>query len=917
MKHLFMLLLVPAATVLADSWHALRPGRTTPSPASLTVQKSDDSGLTLTASFPGFTLAGRRHPAAGQYLAPEMPGCGVSEPIGSPELPVLRRLIVVPGEADIRVSLSGTPSFFTLASTGVQSFYPRQRPRLKGPRSPKLLPFDFDLGAYGSDGFAPESPCRVVEAGVSAGQRLALVEVFPVAVNPLTQGLRIYPELTITLAFSKKGTKSAAAAAGDGTAPGLAMALNADAIQAPAAKAAPRLLIIAPDAWLDALAPLVNHRQARGWAVDALGTAAAGKTAPTIRASIRNRYDALATRPDALLLVGDVAQIPCFTGTQVDSPDTDLYFACMDGTDDWQPEFPVGRISVQSLESLDNVLSKILACETAPSALWMSQAAFMAGEDNYSITEGTHNAVIHGWLDARGYQADTLYAISHDATPAQVKAAFNAGRVMGVYSGHGDTTYWADGPVFYKADVQGLSNRGRYPMIFSFACLTGQYSLNECFAETWLRVPEKGAACVLASSVTSYWDEDDILERHIFAALFDDHVTRFGETVMRAKYKLIETYGLTATVRRYFEQYNFLGDPVTPLRQPALSIITSSPLPTGMTGEGYSEPLRATGGSEPYTWSLLSNPPEGLGLDPNTGILSGIPSVAAEEALFTVRLADAASAVTTRQFRISVASEPLHITGGTNAGPFQAGAPFSTSLTASGGIGPYAWAYARGGFYESATTVKAPVAPPNAKAWSGDERSWKLRLPWAFRFFETSYTSLWVNSNGYLDFKSKASQYDNTTSELLKHPRIAPLWDDLHTTNVFLNFTSTRVVIRWTGYTYNSKNPVDFQVVLKKNGKILFIYSRMPGKLSPTIGVSSGDGSSMTLSDFDGRQSFQKGDCTRLDWRPPLPPGTTLGTNGVLSGTVESPVTRTIPITVQDRSVPVQTASAVLTLRVD
>ena len=890
------------APAWAGPWHPLHSAAAENASASLTVQSEDSTGIILQARFPGFRLGDRRHPLAGDYVAPEIPGCGISEPVGAPELPVLRRLVVAPPEATIRLSLKGAPLLFTLQKGPTQAFYPRQQPRLKGPRSPKLLPFNFDVSAYSSDQFTPESPCRLTEAGTVSGIRNVLVEVFPVAVNPITQGLRIFPNLTVSLAFE------GASAASKGIVAPVAKTL---------VKAPPRLLIIGPDAWLSAVAPLVSQRQARGWAVDLIGTQAAGATAAAIRTTIRNRYLNAATRPAALLLIGDVAQVPCFTGTQVDKPNTDLYFGCMDGAGDWQPEFPVGRLSVSSATSLSAVIDKIIVTENAPSDRWMSRAAFMASEDNHAITETTHNAVIATRLEPLGYQCDKLYTLSRAATPAQVTAAFNEGRALGVYSGHGDTTYWADGPVYYKSDVQALTNQDRYPMIFSFACLTGQYGLNECFAETWLRQPNKAACGVLASSVTSYWDEDDIFERHIFEALFSEGLHQYGKAILRAKSRLIETYGLSSTVQRYFEQYNLLGDPTAVLKQQSLSIITASPLTTGRVGVPYSLTLRGTGGKKPYAWALISTLPNGLELGPATGILGGTPLEPAENLSVIVRLTDADLSVVTGQFRLDVTANPLMVTAGTNAGPFRAGVPFSSALTARGGVAPYRWDLLTHNYY-----VPMPgkgVWNPDGKAmnWQGDERSWKIQLPWAFRFFETSYTSVWINSNGYLDFGAKASQWDNSTEELQRHPRIAPLWDDLRTTNVFVTMTSTRVAIRWTGTTFTSGYPVDFEVILKKNGGIVFAYKKMRGKLSPTVGIAAGDGTAPVLSSFNGAPYLANGDCETLAWKPSLPPGVTLSAKGVLSGTAAAPVLRTVTVVVQDHSVPVQTATADLTLRIE
>src|SRR6266404_3025379 len=70
-----------------------------------------------------------------------------------------------------------------------------------------------------------------------------------------------------------------------------------------------------------------------------------------------------------------------------------------------------------------------------------------------------------------------------------------------------------------------------------------------------------------------------------------------------------------------------------------LAISTTS-LPAGTAGQGYSAQLNGTGGTAPYTWSVASGAlPAGLTLS-SSGAISGVPSVAGTST-FTVKLTDA------------------------------------------------------------------------------------------------------------------------------------------------------------------------------------------------------------------------------------------------------------------------------------
>jgi hypothetical protein len=75
-----------------------------------------------------------------------------------------------------------------------------------------------------------------------------------------------------------------------------------------------------------------------------------------------------------------------------------------------------------------------------------------------------------------------------------------------------------------------------------------------------------------------------------------------------------------------------------------LLITTTSPLPAGSVGIGYSQDLQAAGGTPPYRWSIRSGGlPQGLTLSP-AGVLSGTPTTVGSST-FTVQVTDSRSPV--------------------------------------------------------------------------------------------------------------------------------------------------------------------------------------------------------------------------------------------------------------------------------
>lgn len=100
----------------------------------------------------------------------------------------------------------------------------------------------------------------------------------------------------------------------------------------------------------------------------------------------------------------------------------------------------------------------------------------------------------------------------------------------------------------------------------------------------------------------------------------------------------------------------------TPTTVPGtLTITTTSPLPSGVVGTPYSQTLMASGGTPPYTWSILTGSlPGGLSLTPSTGVISGTPTAAGTFS-FTAQVTDAdeAGATASRAFTLTIAPQAV------------------------------------------------------------------------------------------------------------------------------------------------------------------------------------------------------------------------------------------------------------------
>ena len=105
----------------------------------------------------------------------------------------------------------------------------------------------------------------------------------------------------------------------------------------------------------------------------------------------------------------------------------------------------------------------------------------------------------------------------------------------------------------------------------------------------------------------------------------------------------------------------------------------------------------------------------------------------------------------------------------------------------------------------------------------------------------------------------------NSHGNLLAHPVIAPLWDTLETNqtgnDVFITSSSTQMTIRWNATKVAGLTNANFSVTLFSNGQIEFDYGSGNTGLTPTVGISAGDGQHYQIvSGYDGNATLTNAD---------------------------------------------------------
>lgn len=517
---------------------------------------------------------------------------------GLPYLPAYSRLIQVPEKAQVVIDfISSHFTDYDLSGLSGNSY--QLMPYQPGVSKSHTgeIPFYFNTAAYKVDEFMQPSRANATIHGNLRNIRLAALDVHPFDYNPVTNTLRVYDRLVLNITFpgADQGLTnllsdkySDACFAGPA-----ARIINHGAFgqtRDTASHYPIKMVIVADTLFHDALQPFIAWKTKKGFIVDEAYTSnpAVGNTTTSISNYLQAEYDNASTwdpAPTFILIVGDVAQVPAFSGT-AGSHVTDMYYA--EFTGDMIADAYFGRFSAANVDQLQPQLDKTLEYEQYlfPTESWLDTVVMIAGADgtfgpthaNGQINYGTtyyFNSTngIHSWTH--------LYPNSANED-ALIRTEIGNGVALANYTAHGYNDGWGD-PAFDKTDIPAMNNAHQYPLMIGNACLTNSFQDPECFGEALLRANMKGAIGYIGGSNSTYWDEDfywgvgvratinanpvydannlGAYDRtwHITGEPFSEWFVSQGQMILAGNLAVLE--GSPTSFDYYSEIYHLMGDP--------------------------------------------------------------------------------------------------------------------------------------------------------------------------------------------------------------------------------------------------------------------------------------------------------------------------------------------------------------------
>ena len=128
-----------------------------------------------------------------------------------------------------------------------------------------------------------------------------------------------------------------------------------------------------------------------------------------------------------------------------------------------------------------------------------------------------------------------------------------------------------------------------------------------------------------------------------------------------------------------------------------------------------------------------------------------------------------------------------------------------------------------------------------------DGNSGPFPIGFNFNFYGSSFSTFRLCTNGWMSFTDTSTYYANYSLPNSSAPAnlIAPFWDDLDLSNTgnvyYQNFSDKLVVSYVNAPLYYDDSPMNFQIILKPGGTIIYQYQTLSGRVtSATVGIQDG-----------------------------------------------------------------------------
>lgn len=475
----------------AQEWH----GITSDSPVKMKtkVMSSTENEIVVDVQIGGFYTTNVRTPEGKQAIVSVDKMVAMLE-AGAPDLPMAPIPAIIGDRAEMTVNV--------INSTYVDIENVEVAPS-KGNFSRQINPNDvpYTYGEmYQQNAFWPATQAYLEAPYILRDFRGQNIMVRPFAYNPVTKTLRVYTQMTIAMTKVSDNGENQKVSRRSSTikvdperkAEYERRFVNFSEMTAkyPFDEDYGELVIICPDQYMSEMEEFVAWKEQSGRPTTLVSLSEAGGNNDN---NIKNYIASIYNDPDRnlefILLIGEYNEL---TPHSMTGGRSDNWFGQLEGSD-YYLEALTGRFSVQNAAQLQTHINKVINYERDLQAdiTWGDKGLGIgyigAGNGHYGEDDYQHIDLIRDTLLHYTYESvSDLHGGGGGASQSSISGAVNNGVSIINYCNHGSPTSW--GVANYStSDVNQLVNDYKLPVVWSVACQNGQFDVNECFAEAWLR----------------------------------------------------------------------------------------------------------------------------------------------------------------------------------------------------------------------------------------------------------------------------------------------------------------------------------------------------------------------------------------------------------------------------------------------
>ena len=557
--------------------------------------------------------------------------------VGKPALPCHNDIIAIPLGADVKIKIID----IEYKEFNNYLIHPALQPATdtKGAKEPD---FEIDEDFYKQDVYYPATPVKITEIQKLREISMAIVEIRPIQYNPAQKKIRTISRIKYEIEFSGASKFIEVSNHSEYFKSMLPnYFLNGQSIkkeikntvvknQQSTPNSAKNYIIITHTNYLQAAEDLAQWKRQLGYSVEIFsGT---NWTSSSVKTTIHTKYQSWTPKPDFFVIIGDHGDVPgeILTGSYGNFA-SDLYYTCMNGSNDYVPDMANGRISVTSLTMANTVIQKIINYEKHPvndTTIYrkaLHAAYFQHAGSGYAQRRFAQTAEdVRNYMDtSQNFNIERVYVTGNSVTPlywnngnysageplpsylkkptfpwngnaSHINTGINNGVLYVLHRDHGSVNGWGD-PAYNKSNINSLNNGIKTPIVFSINCLTGKFLEPECFSECFLRKSDGGAVGVFGHGEVSLSGYNDGLSLGLIDAIWANpglvpnftgsggisnpnlsshtSIATMGFVRNQALIRMGETWG---THKYTSELFNYFGDPAMKIWTAVPTLVTAT-----------------------------------------------------------------------------------------------------------------------------------------------------------------------------------------------------------------------------------------------------------------------------------------------------------------------------------------------------